>query len=463
MKDNTIKQIAEKGFQPTILLQQEFEQWKEEKLWNEFLEEKMNQITVTVNKINALDLKLQNGQAKTEYNQSIEIPANTVSDADLEGLPADCGLTISKELTQNGSLRFTVSGKSDTMQNLELTLRYKHIGYRTGDPINSRKLSFVINADPKDLWQNIPTPEDIEYYKPDQDMDFIAVEEENGAKIKNVIAASMRGRSHAHVGKPRDDDFKITYDDESNWYVMAVADGAGSAKFSRRGSEIACNDVTSFCIDRLKSNQDLEQYVKMYIENPTDVSQNAIGSMLYKILGNAALLAHKAIKNEAELNENAVLKDYATTLLLAICKKIEDKWFIGTFWVGDGALALYTKKEEGSTIKMLGAPDEGEFAGQTRFLTMPEIFNDSKSFYGRLRFSISDDFTALMLMTDGVSDAKFETDANLQNTDKWDELWDDINTNVDMNDDNRPEEKLQEWLNFWSPGNHDDRTIAILY
>jgi hypothetical protein len=24
-------------------------------------------------------------------------------------------------------------------------------------------------------------------------------------------------------------------------------------------------------------------------------------------------------------------------------------------------------------------------------------------------------------------------------------------------------EKLLNWLDFWSPGNHDDRTIAILY
>ena len=33
------------------------------------------------------------------------------------------------------------------------------------------------------------------------------------------------------------------------------------------------------------------------------------------------------------------------------------------------------------------------------------------------------DFTALFLMTDGVSDPKFETDANLKSYDKWNELW----------------------------------------
>ena len=35
---------------------------------------------------------------------------------------------------------------------------------------------------------------------------------------------------------------------------------------------------------------------------------------------------------------------------------------------------------------------------------------------------------------------------------------------VDLSDDNEAaKEQLLNWLDFWSPGNHDDRTIAILY
>lgn len=106
--------------------------------------------------------------------------------------------------------------------------------------------------------------------------------------------------------------------------------------------------------------------------------------------------------------------------------------------------------------------------GQTRFLTMPEIFKDGKSIYDRLRFCIEPDFTALFLMTDGVSDPMFETDANLNNPDKWDALWDrllhDEEHPVHLVDDNeQAKDELLDWLDFWSPGNHDDRTIAILY
>lgn len=131
--------------------------------------------------------------------------------------------------------------------------------------------------------------------------------------------------------------------------------------------------------------------------------------------------------------------------------------------MGDGAICLYDKHTH--TAKILGVPDEGEFAGQTRFLTMPDIFKDAKSLYQRLRFNIVDDFTALFMMTDGVSDPKFETDVNLNNPDRWDALWNDLKENgVELTDDNESsKEQLLNWLDFWSPGNHDDRTIAILY
>ena len=161
------------------------------------------------------------------------------------------------------------------------------------------------------------------------------------------------------------------------------------------------------------------------------------------------------------------MKDYATTLLIAICKKFKFGWFVATWWVGDGAVGLY---KQGESIKILGEPDEGEFGGQTRFVTMRDIFADAASIYKRLRFNIVPDFTALMLMTDGVSDAKFETDVNLNNIEKWDALWNDIQgenedkCKVELTDDNSESQyQLMQWLNFYTKSNHDDRTIAILY
>ena len=73
-----------------------------------------------------------------------------------------------------------------------------------------------------------------------------------------------------------------------------------------------------------------------------------------------------------------------------------------------------------------------------------------------------------MLMTDGVSDAFFETDNNLKDP----EFWKSLETNIlhTTNPKDEPEvspetqaNRLLDWLDFWSPGNHDDRTIVVLH
>ena len=294
----------------------------------------------------------------------------------------------------------------------------------------------------------------------------------------------------------------VSHCEESDWYILAVADGAGSAKYSRRGSEIACQCVTDFCRQKLSDCGEFETKIKAYYEctaqavrakdapEPSEpesgtkdsgeaaaageaAARKEMGVQIYNIVGNAAFKAYSEICAESEKNAKELqckLKDFSTTLMFAICKKFEFGWFVASFWVGDGAMCIYNENKQ--TAKLLGEPDEGEFSGQTRFLTMPEIFKDAASVFSRLRFSIEDDFTALMLMTDGVSDPMFETDRNLNDYSKWNEFWnkikegfpDDGIPGVDLRDDN-PEAKdqLLRWMDFWSAGNHDDRTLAILY
>lgn len=353
----------------------------------------------------------------------------------------------------------------------ELTLKYHFSGIEmpTTHPTLERKVQFIINQDPRKLWRELPVDWDNmpepKYKKDDVQAEYVKVEAlSDGTMQKDIVAASKRGRSHAQEGKPRDDHFKMSHMD-NGWYIMAVADGAGSAKYSREGSRIACEEATNHCKVELSNSKEFEDAVKRYNEHKTESesdARKAVGDYIYKIVGTAAFKANKSINGEAA-QRGIPVKQYATTLLLAICKKFEFGWFVATFWVGDGAICLYNRQAH--TAEVLGVPDEGEYAGQTRFLTMSEIFKDATSLYQRLRFRIVDDFTALFLMSDGVSDPKFETDANLNNPDKWDALWNDLKENgVELTDDNEAsKDQLLAWLDFWSPGNHDDRTIAILY
>ena len=456
------------------------------KLWGLYNDYLMDKIKVAESEI-VWNLNMPNAKENQIYNQTVEMPK--VSSAqlpevellldDVVGLEQDIhGLQLmvapdkhSFAITGTPTLEHFRKDGATALSTFELTLKYHFSGMEmpAERPVLERKVQFVINQDPRKLWRYIPVDwenmTEPKYKKDDIQIDYVKVEAlSDGTPQKDIVAASKRGRSHAQEGKPRDDHFKMSHMD-NGWYIMAVADGAGSAKYSREGSRIVCEEVTNYCMAQLANSKDFESAVKQYNEHKTESesdARKAVGDYIYKIVGTAAFKAHKSINAEAAIKKLPA-KQYATTLLLAICKKFEFGWFIATFWVGDGAICLYNKQAH--TAEVLGVPDEGEYAGQTRFLTMPEIFKDATSLYQRLRFRIVDDFTALFLMSDGVSDPKFETDANLNNPDKWDALWTDLKENgVELTDDNEEtKNQLLAWLDFWSPGNHDDRTIAILY
>ena len=278
-----------------------------------------------------------------------------------------------------------------------------------------------------------------------------------------MLAVSRRGRSHGHEGKPRDDHFGLRRNTATGWDILAVADGAGSAPFSRQGSKIACETVTRFCDEHI-ATEEMEACIRSFGAAPEDAaSRRQLETAAYKVLCKAAFAAYQAIHTEAQARGRDK-KDYATTLLFALCKYFDFGWFVVSFGVGDGAMAILEQAGEGLFVRLLAEPDEGEFGGQTRFLTMEDIFRDPASLQRRIHVEIVPDFTAILLMTDGVSDAKFETNANLHNPHKWDVLWQELVQAVPLKADGKEaQQKLLDWLNFWSPGNHDDRTLALLY
>lgn len=440
-----------------------FLDWAVGSLWKTFKDERMNQRLIIENEIRLLGLRFPNGTVHKPYSVEFSLPADKISDITLEGA-GEIGLHLFTE----PSGKCILSGNPVKSGDFTLRLRFRTV---PGEPASEIAIPVAFNPDPRSLWRNIPTNTTIDYFKPDSAAEYVRVASDDGIPRKNMVAASQRGRSHARDGKPRDDHFTMCHCDRSDWYILAVADGAGSAPFSRKGSETACETAVSHCREMLLDNPEFEQALRAYavdrdnIEKRTEVTRHVIN-----IVYQAALKAHDAVKKIASCNPEARLKDFATTLMFAICKRYDFGWFIASFWVGDGAICLFDRNTK--TARLLGIPDEGEFSGQTRFLTMPEIFHDPDAVSRRLRMAIVPDFTALFLMTDGISDPMFETDRNLNDYAKWEEFFlklqtgfpgDDIG-GVDLSGNNTSAgDQLLGWLDFWSPGNHDDRTIAILY
>jgi len=404
-------------------------------------------------------ITLPNGKVGQPYNfvfSTEKIGIKDIEDFWFAGLEPT-GLTFNPE-TDAITGTPVIAGE----QSIQLFLKRK--GWTEGKPVFERKLTLTVNPDPRSLWQNKLSDKTDPYWKPDFASQFLKVESTGlllKTERKDIVAASQRGRSHAHEGIFRDDDFGMDYDKNTNWYIITVADGAGSCKASRKGSQIACQTVVNVCKTQLDSqHKDFEHLIRELSKDRSDANRKKMGDALYGIVGSAVFKAYKNIEEEATKSGREV-KDFSTTLIVSICKKFKFGWFVGAFWVGDGGIGIYNKNTR--FLKVLGETDGGEFAGQTRFLTMPEITQPTE-LYRRLRFDIVDEFTALILMTDGITDPKFETDANLLKIEKWDELWADLSKEVEFKDNNeKSAEQLLKWLDFWSPGNHDDRTIAILF
>ncbi len=290
-------------------------------------------------------------------------------------------------------------------------------------------LRLPASPDPWTIWKDLPVDWDTLPY-PKSDTDSFRV---TGDAL--MIAASRRGRSHAHKALPRDDDARIHYDDTIGWHIMAVADGAGSAEFSRVGSETVVETAIT----------ELPHLLASHLPDP---NVKDLDAALYATLGAAAGRAADAL-DDMSRETGQRLQSFSTTLLIGIARKTDEGWFFASISVGDGMVGLIANDEP----PLMMSADNGEFAGQTTFLRS-EIFADKSNITARIHHRTVPDFTAFMLMTDGVSDPMFASEAATQDPAAWTALYDQI---ADLD-----ETALLDWLNFKIKGEHDDRTIAIL-
>ena len=319
-----------------------------------------------------------------------------------------------------------------------------------GDITKNVELSvFELLPDPKTLWKNLPTDPNAPYQSTNEEHSCIK------AGDRTIVAASKRGRSHAHDGKFRDDNFKVDYIEKTGWLIIAVSDGAGSAKYSREGSRIACQTFWEIMHEKLSSDTVNDKVNNMEPEERDNALRNAVLSAAYQGLSRIDAEAKKM----AETVSGVTRKDYSATFLGYVMKHFKDNWLIVSIGIGDGVIGMMNRTDK---LTLLSEPDGGEFVGQTRFVTMNEVWLDNP--ISRTRAVSVEDFGIVISMSDGVSDPKFETDNNLKKQELWQSLWNDIADNVPLEERSENTSlKLCEWLDFWAKGNHDDRTIVLVY
>nr|VFK29567.1 MAG: Serine/threonine protein phosphatase PrpC [Candidatus Kentron sp. MB]VFK74836.1 MAG: Serine/threonine protein phosphatase PrpC [Candidatus Kentron sp. MB] len=381
----------------------------------------------------------------------VECPANIL----VTQITGQSGTGLSDVGLEYDPKEATVKGSPTKPGEFKLSAQYR----LKADPDGgtwSQDFTFIVNPDPRSLWKDMASDRSVPFWKADNES-----QGKVGQEPWMLAVASRRGRSHAHAGKHRDDDFCLISGNSNGWHILAVSDGAGSAQFSREGARIAVECASNtLAVEINKSGIQLEEAIIKWQQgraDETDEREKALKQSLYGAFRLAVYEPAREIDKLARARGDTY-RDFYATLLLCAHKTIGNQQFVAGYWIGDGALAIYA---EGEYIKLLGESDGGEYAGQTRFLD-PSAVSSQENIMQRICFGSRPEISAVFLMTDGVSDPKFETDANLQKQDKWDDLWKEIKPQLDQ-DPEKTSMNLLDWLGFWSPGNHDDRTLAVLY
>src|SRR5262249_14806159 len=95
-------------------------------------------------------------------------------------------------------------------------------------------------------WKYIPVPDN----EPEKHDEYATLSSTNDVDHTRLIAARVRGKKHKHEGTNCDDWFEVRTN--KHWSLIAVADGAGSRKFSRVGAKASCQAAVECMTESFK-------------------------------------------------------------------------------------------------------------------------------------------------------------------------------------------------------------------
>jgi serine/threonine protein phosphatase PrpC len=155
------------------------------------------------------------------------------------------------------------------------------------------------------------------------------------------------------------------------FYGLALADGAGSYKYSDIGAEYIISKVLNFIhlrFTKLFKKDDLNKVITAYIEKELE-------TLSYQ--------------------RNTPFKEFSSTLLFIAIKK--DKFIIGH--IGDGVIGMLDKN---NNMKTISKPDNGEFSNSTYFTTSIKYTDRLRILKGTLKNA-----TGFILMSDGTEESLY--------------------------------------------------------
>ena len=187
-----------------------------------------------------------------------------------------------------------------------------------------------------------------------------------------ICGIALRGRGHIKHNMPCQD--KIAYFQSGNLNIIALSDGAGSAKYSHFGAEKS----VKFVCEEFSKNFD-----GYFNQQDGNVVKSAI---LSKVRSRMIDLSNE---------HDCEISDLAHTLLFVA---IKDNNFI-LFHIGDGIIGCVKNGQ----IKVASLPTNGEFANVTVFATSDDALQNAKIIKGKI-----DQIEGFVLMSDGSSESFYD-------------------------------------------------------
>ncbi|THG35951.1 PP2C family serine/threonine-protein phosphatase [Adlercreutzia caecimuris] len=187
----------------------------------------------------------------------------------------------------------------------------------------------------------------------------------------SLTSAEVQGSGHKKSGTPCQD--KTCCLERNKVRVIALADGAGSARLSHLGAEDAVKCAANLLADEFES---------LYEESDFKVQQ-IVASALVRSLG---ALASKT---------GCQTKDLSSTLLAVAVKKNR---FVALH-IGDGVIGCLLRNK----LVTLSEPDNGEFAHLTWFTTTSNLEEVVRVYRGD-----ASSISGFILMSDGVEPSLYD-------------------------------------------------------
>jgi len=265
-----------------------------------------------------------------------------------------------------------------------------------------------------------------------------------------VAGATRRGKIHAHQGTHREDAFRFSAG--PNFTILCVADGAGSAKFSRLGSHVAVQRVTEYLAKELAQ-----------IEPAVENSSEALLAFLKAQISKAVCSACLALE-EIAANASASPRDFRSTLLTALRYHGKSQQLLLTNQIGDGAICVLFNDK---TVQRCGAADSGEFSGEVGCF-LPDDCARKKAL--EVQSIAAEKVECLVLCSDGIEDPFYPMEKRAP--DIFRQLYSGVKKSLPNFDQplqppiltqDSVAAGLAQWLGFERRGENDDRTLLLLH